>query len=176
MSTEPDLYYFCRPSGPVDVLHPVDFLSVAEFVADEPACRQLWDLISTQFRTRGKFLTIWQAARFVAVHRDPAGAADGFLLVSTPINWQIDYVVVRPDRRGNGIAGTLVAAAMDQAYRRGAPYVMLTSRPSLRSFYEGCGFTVVGTNAVIEAATTGASEPAPQSSPTCSADHTRPQS
>ena len=84
MTPEPDLYYFCRPSGPVDVPHPVDFLTVAEFVADEPACRQLWELISTQFRTRGKFLTIWQGARFVAVHRDPDGAADGFLLVTTP--------------------------------------------------------------------------------------------
>jgi len=132
----------------------------------------LWELISTQFRTRGKFLTVWQGARFVAVHRDPAGAADGFLLVSTPINWQIDYVVVRPDRRGNGIAGSLMAATMNQALRRGAPYVMLTSRPSLLSFYEGCGFTVIGANAVIEASSAAACEPTLPSS-TATADQAR---
>ena len=73
------------------------------------------------------------------------GAADGFLLVTTPVNWQIDYVVVRPDRRGLGIAAALVAEALNQAHRLGAPYVMLTSKASLRPLYESCGFTVVGT-------------------------------
>jgi ribosomal protein S18 acetylase RimI-like enzyme len=144
MAPEPSLFYFCRPTHSAPVSHPVDFLSVQEFLTDEPACQTLWELLSTQFRTRGKFLTIWQGVRFVAVHRDPNGGADGFLLITTPINWQIDYVVVRPDRRGNGVATALLAEAVNQAYQRHAPYIMLTSRESLRAFYEGCGFTVVG--------------------------------
>ena len=144
MAAEAELNYFHRPSGVRPVPHPVEFLSLTEFLADEPACRGLWDLIASQFRTRGKFLAIWPGVRFVAVSRDPDGQPDGFLLVNAPVNWQIDYVVVRPDRRGNGIAAALVAEALNQAYLRGAPYVMLTSKASLRPLYEGCGFEVVG--------------------------------
>ena len=109
MSHEPELYYVCRPTEPRVPSSPVEFLSVSEFLADEPACRLLWELISTQFRTRSKFLAVWSGVQFVAVHRDDQGEADGFLLVNAPVNWQIDYVVVRPDARGRGIAGALVA-------------------------------------------------------------------
>jgi GNAT superfamily N-acetyltransferase len=144
MTPEPELYYFCRPSEAHPTTHAVEFLSAAEFLADEPACAMLWELVSTQFRTRSKFLAIWAGVRFVAVHRDPDGAADGFLLVNAPVNWQIDYVVVRPDQRGCGIAAALVAETLHQAHRRGAPYVMLTSRAGLRPLYEACGFSVVG--------------------------------
>ena len=143
MSTESDLHYLCAPTGPRPAGRAVEFLAAADFLADEPACRALWDLIATQFRTRSKFLAVWPGVRYVAAHRDAGGAADGFLLVNAPVNWQIDYVVVRPDRRGNGVAGALGAATLDAAYRRAVPYVMLTSRPGLRRFYEGCGFTVV---------------------------------
>ena len=65
------------------------------------------------------------------------------------MNWQIDYVVVRPDSRGQGIAQKLVKAALGQAYLHSAPYVMLTSKESLRSLYESCGFTVLPTASVI---------------------------
>jgi ribosomal protein S18 acetylase RimI-like enzyme len=123
---------------------PVEFVSVTEFLADEPACRTLWELVATQFRTRSKFLTVWSGVRFVALHRDDDGAADGFLLVNAPINWQIDYVVVRPESRGRGIAAALVTETVNQAFLRGVPYVMLTSKASLRPLYEGCGFAVVG--------------------------------
>src|SRR5205085_10588753 len=99
--------------------------------------------VGTPVRTRGKCLAVWPSVRFVAVSRDPGGAADGSLLVSTPVNWQIDYVVVRPDRRGHGIAAALLSAALNQAYLLGAPCVTLTSKESLRGLYEGCGFTVV---------------------------------
>lgn len=132
MSHEPELYYVCRPTEPRVPSSPVEFLSVNEFLADEPACRLLWELISTQFRTRSKFLAVWSGVQFVAVHRDEQGEADGFLLVNAPVNWQIDYVVVRPDARGRGIAGALVAETLDQAHRRGVPFVTLTSKPALR--------------------------------------------
>ena len=122
---------------------PVEFLSLSEFLADELACRVLWDLLSTQFRTRSKFLAVWSGVQFVAVHRDEAGSADGFLLVNSPVNWQIDYVVVHPEARGRGIAGALVTETLDQAHRRGVPFVTLTSRPALRPLYESLGFQVV---------------------------------
>jgi GNAT superfamily N-acetyltransferase len=144
MTAEPDLYYFCKPAGLRPVERPVEFLSVQEFLADEPACRALWDLASGQFRTRGKFLTVWQTVRYVALHRDAGGQADGLLLVTSPVNWQIDYVVVRPESRGQGIAAALLVGTLTQAYRLGGPYVMLTSKESLRPLYEGCGFEVVG--------------------------------
>jgi GNAT superfamily N-acetyltransferase len=147
MSPEPELFYVCRPAEPRAPALPVEFLPVGEFVADEPACKLLWELVSTQFRTRSKFLAVWSGVRFVAVHRDENGDAAGFLLVNAPVNWQIDYVVVRPDARGRGIAAALVAEALDQAYRRGVPFVTLTSKPALRPLYEACGFVVAETKA-----------------------------
>jgi ribosomal protein S18 acetylase RimI-like enzyme len=148
MTHDDDFHYFYRPAGPRRAALAIDFLPVSEFLLDEPACRELWNLIGTQFRTRSKFLAVWSGVRFVAVHRDADGAADGFLLVNAPVNWQIDYVVVRPEARGQGIAAALVTETLNQAYHRGVPYVMLTSKPELRPLYEGsCGFSVVGSPA-----------------------------
>lgn len=146
MPTEPDLYYLCQPKEPQLVRLPITFLPVSEFLLDEPACKLLWELVSTQFRTRGKFLAVWSGVRFVAVHRNSEGSADGFLLVNAPVNWQIDYVVVRPDARGQGIAAAMVKEVLHQAFLHHVPYVMLTSKPSLRALYESCGFTVVGSS------------------------------
>ena len=143
MSHDSEYFYICHPTEPRPAALPVEFLSVNEFLADEPACRVLWELISSQFRTRAKFLAVWSGVKFVAIHRDDEGLPDGFLLVNCPVNWQIDYVVVRPDARGRGIAGALVAETLDQAYRRGVPFVTLTSKPALRPLYESCGFQVV---------------------------------
>ena len=143
MPAHHELYYYHVPRNERPVGHRVEFLPVQSFVADEPSCKALWDLLSTQFRTRGKFLAIWSGVRFVAVHRDTDGEADGFLLVNAPVNWQIDYVVVRTDRRGLGIAGALVGETLNEAFRRGVPFVSLTSREELRPFYEMCGFTPV---------------------------------
>lgn len=143
MSIDSDLYYFCRPSEIHSVELPVEFLSVQEFLADEPCCKTVWELVVGQFRTRSKFLAIWQGVRYVAIHRDADGQVDGFLLVTTPVNWQIDYVVVRPESRGQGIASALVRAALNQAYLHKTPYVMLTSKEALRPLYESCGFEVL---------------------------------
>jgi ribosomal protein S18 acetylase RimI-like enzyme len=148
MAAETDLYYFHRPTGPRPPQTPVEFLPVQQFLTDESSCRTLWTLVDSQFRTRSKFLTVWPGVRNVALHRNPDGHADGFLLVTCPVNWQIDYVVVHPDSRGKGIAQALVTETLNQAFTRGAPYVMLTSRASLRPMYEACGFTVVPGNGV----------------------------
>ncbi|HJZ59471.1 MAG TPA: GNAT family N-acetyltransferase [Gemmataceae bacterium] len=142
--TEPELYYFHKPTGLRPVSHPVEFLSVPEFLADEPACDTFWELASSQFRTRSKFLALWPAVRFVALSRDEHGLADAFLLVNGTVNWQIDSVVVRPARRGNRLAAALLSTALNQAYLRGASFVMLTSLADLRPLCESCGFTLVG--------------------------------
>jgi ribosomal protein S18 acetylase RimI-like enzyme len=144
MRPEPDLYYFYAPRGDQAVDLPVEFVPAHELLADEPACQAVWELIGAHFRTRCKFLTVWPSVRYVALCRQPDGAVAGFLLVSAPINWQIDYVVVRPECRGRGIATALINATLNEALARRVPYVMLTSRESLRSLYERCGFSVVG--------------------------------
>ena len=142
-ANETEVHYLCQPAGGHPVPVPVEFLAVQDFLADEPACRALWEFISTQFRTRHKFLAIWQGVRYVALHRTAAGAVDGLLLVTAPVNWQIDYVVVAAESRGQGIASALVTATVNAAAERGVPYVMLTSKASLRPLYEACGFRVV---------------------------------
>jgi GNAT superfamily N-acetyltransferase len=146
---DPDVQYIFRPTETSSIPKDVEFLNATDFLADEPACKMLWELIDTQFRTRSKFLAIWRCVSFVCVHRDSDGTLDGFLLVSAPVNWQIDYVVVRPDSRGQGIASKLVVSANAHAHRLGVPYVMLTSKPSLRPLYEAGGFRVVQTASVL---------------------------
>ena len=141
---ETEVHYFCKPSRILSVAVPCEFLTFQEFLADEPACRALWEFVSTQFRTRSKFLAIWPGVRYVALHRNAEGTVDGMLLVTTPVNWQIDYVVVHPASRGQGIATALVQTTLNQAYMHKAPYVMLTSKESLRPLYEASGFEVVG--------------------------------
>jgi len=142
-TAEGELYYIHVPTGPRPVHNAVEFLSITDLLEDEPTCRAIWEMLSSQFKTRSKFLAIWPSVRFVAVHyRD--GEVAGFLLVSAPVNWQVDYVVVRPEYRGEGIALSLVNATLNQALTRKVPYVMLTSREGLRPLYEtACGFTVV---------------------------------
>jgi ribosomal protein S18 acetylase RimI-like enzyme len=144
-AAEGELYYLHTPTAPRPVDQAVEFLTAAEFLEDETTCRGVWDMITTHFKTRSKFLAIWPSVRYVATHhRD--GELVGFLLVSAPVNWQIDYVVVRPEFRGQGIAEALVNATVNQALARTVPYVMLTSREGLRPLYESaCGFTVVAT-------------------------------
>ena len=145
MAAEPQVHYYCRPVRELPLATPVAVVPVQEFLADEPACKVLWELVASQFNTRGKFLTVWQGVRYLAVHRDAVGSVDGLLLLTTPVNWQIDYVVVAPSARGLGVGTALVVAALNAAFRQGAPYVMLTSKASLRPLYEACGFEVVRT-------------------------------
>ena len=152
---EAELTYIHRPTEARPLPPGIEFVTLPEFLADEPACKTFWELISNQFRTRSKFLAIWPCVRFVCLHRDDAGTADGFLLVSAPVSWQIDYVVVKPESRGRGIASKLVTATLTQAYLHQAPYVMLTSKESLRPLYESSGFMVVPHPATVLKSATG---------------------
>ncbi|MFL5341304.1 MAG: GNAT family N-acetyltransferase [Gemmataceae bacterium] len=136
------------PTAPRPESIDVEFAPIQDFLQDELGCRALWELLSSQFRTRSKFLAIWPCVRYVAVHRS-GDEVNGLLLVTTPVNWQIDYVVVRPEARRRGVAVELVNTALNRAYQMGAPYVMLTSREALRPLYEGaCGFHVIETTAL----------------------------
>jgi hypothetical protein len=139
-----ELYYLHAPTRFRPVQHKIEFLPVTRLLEDEATCHEIWELLSCQFKTRSKFLAIWPSVRHVALHGRGADLA-GFLFVSEPLNWQIDYVVVRQTRRHEGIAAALVNETLNQALTRNVPYVMLTSREALRPLYEGsCGFTVVG--------------------------------
>ena len=56
---------------------------------------------------------------------------------------QIEAVRVAANRRGEGLGAMLFAWAIDEAKRRGAHVVQLTTdkqRPDARRFYEGLGF------------------------------------
>jgi ribosomal protein S18 acetylase RimI-like enzyme len=142
--SDDNLHYLHVPDREFPVAMPIEFVGVQDFLTDEAASRVLWDLVASQFRSRHKFLAVWRCVSWVALHRGPAGEMDGCLLVSAPINWQIDYVVVAPQARGQGIGAALVKATLNQALARRVPYVMLSSRPELRPLYEGeCGFRVV---------------------------------
>lgn len=150
MRPESNLYYLCTPREVQPVSLPVEVVSIQDFLTDEPACKAMWEFISTQFRTRGKFLAVWPGVRYVALHRDEFGEVTGLLLVTAPINWQIDYVVVREDHRHQGVACALVQAALNRAMELNVPYVMLTSREGLRPLYESCGFRVVASEVPAE--------------------------
>lgn len=137
------LHYICTPRDIQPVSLSIDIVPVEEFLLDDAACKMLWTMVESQFRTRSKFLAIWRTTSFVALHRDDDHEVDGMLLITSAINWQIDYVVVRPDARGQGIAQQLVIATLNRATVLNVPYVMLSSKESLRGLYERCGFMVV---------------------------------
>jgi GNAT superfamily N-acetyltransferase len=141
-----ELHYLCVPDRTHVVARPVEFRPIDQVLGDESLCTAIWDLVTEHFHTRSKFLAIWPSVRFVAICRN-GREIGGFLLVSTPLNWQIDYVVVRENMRHQGVAAALVQETLNQAYVRRVPYVMLTSKESLRPLYEGqCGFTVVASS------------------------------
>ncbi|WP_130866014.1 GNAT family N-acetyltransferase [Acidipropionibacterium timonense] len=72
----------------------------------------------------------------------PAGAATFHLVVDL---CDLDRIMVRPDRRGRGLGGELLARGLDWARTHGADRVLLEVRednPSARHLYESAGFTV----------------------------------
>ncbi|MQA17833.1 MAG: GNAT family N-acetyltransferase, partial [Pseudonocardiaceae bacterium] len=70
----------------------------------------------------------------------------------TPHACQVQGVWVRPDRRGNGLSVTGMAAVVDQALRVIAPAVSLyvnDYNAAARSAYRRVGFREVGTFATV---------------------------
>jgi ribosomal protein S18 acetylase RimI-like enzyme len=69
--------------------------------------------------------------------------------IPTGLNAVIEDVVVEAGARGGGIGTALVTAAIEEATRRGARHVDLTSRPSREAanrLYMRLGFAVRDTN------------------------------
>lgn len=89
---------------------------------------------------------------FVAT--EPDGAVVGMLTlvtyrIPTGLHAVIEDVVVDAGVRGGGVGGALVQAALDEAARRGARNVDLTSRPSREAanrLYQKMGFVLRETN------------------------------
>jgi ribosomal protein S18 acetylase RimI-like enzyme len=72
-----------------------------------------------------------------------------FYRIPTGLKAWIEDVVVDGEARGHGIGESLNRAALDEARRRGAKAVSLTSRPSREAanrLYQRIGFTVRDTN------------------------------
>ena len=72
-----------------------------------------------------------------------------FYRIPTGLKAWIEDVVVDGDARGNGIGEALSLAALDEARRRGAKNVTLTSRSSREAanrLYQGIGFERYDTN------------------------------
>ncbi|GAB7186524.1 GNAT family N-acetyltransferase [Kitasatospora sp. Ki12] len=59
-------------------------------------------------------------------------------------------VCVAPDRRGGGLARTVVGAALDHARTLGHRHALLFCRPPLAAFYRGMGFREVAEEVTVE--------------------------
>lgn len=98
---------------------------------------------------------------FLAIDTDAEGVADGavesvigaltlaFYRLPTGLKAWIEDVVVDEAGRGRGVGAALNEAAIDEARRRGAKHVSLTSRPSREAanrLYQRLGFDRYETN------------------------------
>lgn len=88
-----------------------------------------------------------------AVHLPPAQIANGQVIVAeyrgqiagfaAVVGGELDGLFVEPDLWGRGIGRALINAATKQARAKGLA-LSVTAKPSVRRFYESCGFTVEG--------------------------------
>lgn len=108
--------------------------------ASPPSAEELDELVSSPFsvlfvaRASGKIVGMLT----LATYRIPTG-----------VHAVIEDVVVDDDARGLGIGSALTKAALDEAARRGARHVDLTSRPSREEanrLYQKMGFVIRETN------------------------------
>ena len=135
MSAEPELHYFCKPTDVRPVRLPVEFLPVAGVPRRRAGVQAVWDLVATSSAPAASSSRSGRACGSSPSTATPTGGVDGFLLVNAPVNWQIDYVVVRPERRGQGIAsapgprppqpGVPARASVRHADQQGVPAAAL---------------------------------------------------
>jgi ribosomal protein S18 acetylase RimI-like enzyme len=99
-------------------------------------------------------LTASSASTLFVARLSPPGTIVGMLTlvlyrIPTGLNAVIEDVVVDEDARGSGAGAALVRAALEEAERRGARHVDLTSRPSREAanrLYARLGFEQRATN------------------------------
>jgi GNAT superfamily N-acetyltransferase len=88
-----------------------------------------------------------------AVHLPPAQIANGQVIVAeyrgqiagfaAVVAGELDGLFVEPDLWGRGIGRALVNAATEEARRKGFALSVIAN-PSVRRFYESCGFSIEG--------------------------------
>lgn len=88
-----------------------------------------------------------------AIHLPPAQIANGQVIVAefageiagfaAVVGSELDGLFVEPEMWGGGIGRALINAAAHQARLRGLTLTVLAN-PSVRGFYESCGFSVEG--------------------------------
>lgn len=89
-----------------------------------------------------------EAPKRLALIADEDGAVGGFLIARCDLDeWELENIVVAPDRRHGGIGGQLVGALLHQATESGATSVLLEVRESnqpARQLYKKFGFLEAG--------------------------------
>ena len=88
-----------------------------------------------------------------AIHLPPAQIANGQVIVAefngqvagfaAVVGGELDGLFVEPDLWGRGIGRALIDAATHEARKRGLTLKVIAN-PSVRRFYESCGFSIEG--------------------------------
>lgn len=130
---------------------------------DHGACRALWAALTAHHRRLyddptiggddpGAGFEAWQrrpdrVAAWVAEREGEVVGMAGLLVPQGGDEGEVEPVVVRPDRRGEGVGAALVAQAVDEARRRGLRFANVRpvgrNRRAIR-FFAGCGFDLLG--------------------------------
>ena len=72
------------------------------------------------------------------------GGAAGLLMFRHEDDVQLSFVATKPEGRRQGLATTLVSAALHAARRGGAKTVTLQATPAAVALYQRLGFTTAG--------------------------------
>ncbi len=124
-----------RPATPADILHMRSLEQQAETAAHWS--EREYDVLFAP-----------EAPKRLALVAGEGGDVGGFLIARCDIDdWELENVVVAPDRRRGGIGGQLVGALLHQAGEKGATSVLLEVRESndpARQLYKKFGFLEAG--------------------------------
>lgn len=85
------------------------------------------------------------AGQIILAGEDASGLSGVFTLTEVG---EIDFAYVRPDRKGDGLAGALYDAILQQARTRKLPTLTVQASHIARRFFEKHGWTLVETQTV----------------------------
>ncbi|XBQ15512.1 MAG: GNAT family N-acetyltransferase [Oceanicaulis sp.] len=83
--------------------------------------------------------------QWIVMAQDAAGPAGFFTLTA---KGEIDFAYVRPDRKGDGLAGRLYDGVIAEARRRGLETLTVQASHIARRFFEKRGWTLIATQTV----------------------------